>query len=158
MADLFSGLGGLMKGFSSLMPQDSPDTKIFNANNELNELQQRELKLYAEIGKKVISDIGNRPEFTDIVAELQENQKRQIRVREILKAAEEEKEEKQRKEQEEKEALTCPNCYNVNQEGVKFCQECGTKLGAPSKSTCPDCGTKNPPETRFCGECGRKLL
>jgi hypothetical protein len=52
MADLFSGLGGLMKGLSSLMPQDSPDTKIFNANNELNELQQRELKLYAEIGKK----------------------------------------------------------------------------------------------------------
>lgn len=158
MADLFGGLGGLMKGLSSFMPQDDPNTKIFNANNELNELQQRELELYAEIGKKVISDIGDRPEFADIVSELQENQRRQVKIREVLKAAEDEKKEKERKEQEEKEALTCPNCDYVNPEGVKFCQECGTKLGAPSKSACPGCGMKNPPESRFCGECGHKLL
>ena len=40
--DLFGGLGklgGLMKGLSSFMPQDDPNTKIFNAQNELNELK-----------------------------------------------------------------------------------------------------------------------
>lgn len=158
MADLFGGLGGFMKGLSSFMPQDDPDTKIFNANNELNELKQRELQLYAEIGKKVISDVGSRPEFSDIVSELQENQRRQIKIKETLKTAEDEKKEKQRIEQEERKALTCPNCDYVNPEGVKFCQECGTKLGAPGKGTCPGCGTKNPPESRFCGECGHKLL
>lgn len=76
MADLFSGLsglGGLMKGLSSFMPQDDPNTKIFNAKNELNGLEQRELQLYAEIGRKVLPGISDRPEFAGIVNELQEN-------------------------------------------------------------------------------------
>lgn len=28
--DLFGGLGGLMKGLSSFMPQDDPDAKLIN--------------------------------------------------------------------------------------------------------------------------------
>lgn len=79
-------------------------------------------------------------------------------MKESLRTAEEEKAEKERQEQEKKAAFTCPNCSTVNPEGVKFCQECGTKLGVKLKSVCPKCGTSNPPDTRFCGECGNKLI
>jgi len=160
MADLFSGLsglGGLMKGLSSFTPQDDPDTKIFNATNELNELQQRELQLYAEIGRKMIPSVRDRPEFAAIINELNENQKKQVQIKEKLRAAEEEKKEKKRKEKEQLEARTCPNCSFVNPEGSKFCQECGEKLGTLSKSICPKCGTENSPQSRFCSECGNKL-
>ena len=45
----------------------------------------------------------------------------------------------------------CPSCGHGNPEGVKFCQECGAKLGA---SFCVSCGAEMKPGVRFCGECG----
>jgi class 3 adenylate cyclase/tetratricopeptide (TPR) repeat protein len=36
---------------------------------------------------------------------------------------------------------------------MKFCGQCGTKLGL----LCPNCGSENPPEFKFCGECGASL-
>ncbi len=55
----------------------------------------------------------------------------------------------------------CPSCGTVNQPGIKFCQECGTKLEtpppAPAGIVCPSCGTENAPGTKFCQECGSKL-
>lgn len=158
--DLFGGLGklgGLMKGLSSFMPQDDPNTKIFNAQNELNELKQRELELYAEIGKRVIKEVSTLPEFAEIIDELHSNREKQQKIADKLRQAEEEKKEKELREEEQRASLTCPNCDTINPENFKFCQECGTKLGIALKSLCPQCGTKNPPQTRFCGECGCKL-
>ena len=34
--------GGLMKGLSGFMPQDDPDVKIMNAQNDLNDLLKEE--------------------------------------------------------------------------------------------------------------------
>jgi tetratricopeptide (TPR) repeat protein len=49
--------------------------------------------------------------------------------------------------------MNCPVCGIFNREGVKFCEECGTKM----ELVCPGCGAKIPPEKKFCGECGQPL-
>ncbi|MDF2537251.1 MAG: hypothetical protein K0S76_272 [Herbinix sp.] len=159
MADMFNlnGFGGFMKGLTSFMPQDDPDTKVFTATNELNELKQKEVEIYAAIGRKVYQSISNQPEYSDFVYELQQNQYRQEKAQELLRLAEKEKSEKNKAMEEDLEARTCPNCDTLNPEGVKFCQECGAKLGQKNQYVCAKCGFKNPPQTRFCGECGNKL-
>ncbi len=57
--------------------------------------------------------------------------------------------------------ITCPGCGTVNGAGIKFCQNCGSKLEAPPPApagvTCPGCGTANTPGTKFCAQCGTKL-
>ena len=49
--------------------------------------------------------------------------------------------------------LTCPGCGTSNEEGRKFCAECGTRLAV----ACSVCGTVNAAGTKFCGECGSAL-
>ncbi len=56
----------------------------------------------------------------------------------------------------------CPGCGTVNASGIKFCQNCGTKLeaappAAPAGNPCPACGTENPIGGKFCQNCGEKL-
>ena len=70
-------------------------------------------------------------------------------------------------------ALTCPNGH-VNDEGNRFCEQCGAPLQQPqadvvqpvvqttapagaSSSTCPVCGQENVPGTAFCDNCGTAL-
>ncbi len=52
--------------------------------------------------------------------------------------------------------VTCPSCGFQNPEGTRFCQECGSKVGAAAKKFCVECGAQLAPGTRFCGECGAK--
>ena len=49
--------------------------------------------------------------------------------------------------------MDCSACGTGNEDGRKFCGECG----APLTSTCAACGTTNPPRSKFCGECGSPL-
>ena len=49
--------------------------------------------------------------------------------------------------------MHCPSCGFENQEGMKFCNECGV----PLRSQCPQCGFENPSSSKFCGECGTAL-
>src|SRR4051812_50227389 len=49
--------------------------------------------------------------------------------------------------------MICPQCSTLNEQGRKFCMECGARLA----SGCPNCGAQNPPEAKFCGECGTTL-
>ena len=58
--------------------------------------------------------------------------------------------------------LICTGCGAVNEEGTKFCRECGQKLEppappAPVGNVCPGCGAVNEEGTKFCRECGQKL-
>src|SRR5919198_1064553 len=47
----------------------------------------------------------------------------------------------------------CASCGAENDEGVKFCGECGSPLAL----ICPACGAPNTAGGKFCGECGTVL-
>jgi class 3 adenylate cyclase/tetratricopeptide (TPR) repeat protein len=49
--------------------------------------------------------------------------------------------------------MRCHACGTENDEGRKFCGECG----APLAVACAACGTPNSPGAKFCGECGATL-
>ena len=152
--DLFGGLGGLMKGLSSIIPQDDPAFKMVTAQTEVSSLQKQEQDLYAEIGKKAVEIYGVEA-FGNYADKLRLVQSNLAEARAIL---ENEKAEQEAKEQAQKAAtaaVTCPSCGYTNAEGTKFCQECGTKLGA-TKRFCVECGAELAAGIRFCGECGAR--
>lgn len=151
--DLFGGLSGLMKGLSGFMPQDDPDVRILNAQSDINGLEEQETALYAELGKAVLArSPGQFPEQEGrlklIRANLAEAQAK-------LAAAQGEKAQKDKAQQMADAQFTCPSCGFRNPDGVKFCQECGAKLGVNLQ--CPSCGAAITPGVRFCGECGARL-
>src|SRR2546430_5760400 len=47
----------------------------------------------------------------------------------------------------------CTQCGFDSPEGLRFCGQCGARLGA----VCPSCNHFNPPTFRFCGSCGTTL-
>ncbi|MEX1352356.1 MAG: zinc-ribbon domain-containing protein [Desulfobacterales bacterium] len=49
--------------------------------------------------------------------------------------------------------MKCPRCTHQNPPGVKFCSECGQRMG----TLCPDCNTMNLTESKFCHQCGQFL-
>ena len=49
--------------------------------------------------------------------------------------------------------LKCPQCSFDNRDGVRFCEECGSKL----EIRCSSCGAGVSPGRRFCGQCGQPL-
>ena len=49
--------------------------------------------------------------------------------------------------------MRCQACGTENEEGRKFCGECG----APLTVRCAACATENAPGAKFCGECGTPL-
>jgi class 3 adenylate cyclase/predicted ATPase len=49
--------------------------------------------------------------------------------------------------------MRCHACGTENEDGRKFCGECG----APLAVVCASCGTRNSPGAKFCGECGATL-
>ncbi len=46
--------------------------------------------------------------------------------------------------------MECPQCHFDNPPAMKFCGECGCRLGA----ACPSCGAPAVAGFKFCGECG----
>lgn len=162
-------INGLVKGLSSFMPQDDPDVKIFNAQNELRELAGKEEKAYARLGRQVYETDGGES-YPEIKAELDLLAANRQAAEERLKAAREEKAARERAEEEERArreaeeaAHSCPNCGACNPEGTNFCQECGTRLAQPvqqapaAKRFCPNCGTEVTAGQRFCSGCGTKI-
>jgi ribosomal protein L40E len=155
LGDTLGGLvGGLAK--SGLVPQDDPSVKAFNAQQEVANLQKQEQELLAEVGRKVMDSgaAASYPEEADRLRLIRSNIAQAL---ETVNAAQEEQQEKEAAELQAESARTCSSCGAVNPDGVNFCQECGTKLGAPQKVFCTSCGVENAPGTRFCGSCGAKL-
>lgn len=152
--DLFGGLGGLMKGLSSIIPQDDPAVKMMTAQTEVSSLQKQEQDLYAEIGKMAVEMYGL-DAFGGYADKLRLVQANLAEAKAVLENKKAEQEAKERAQKEAAAAVTCPSCGHVNADGTKFCQECGTKLGA-SKKFCVSCGAELAAGIRFCGECGAR--
>ncbi len=147
------GLGSLLggnfgKALSGLMPQDAPETKLFKASSNLGDLQKQEAELLAEIGRAAFEQNPGAWPQADKLKLIQSN----------IAAAQAELDTAKRVQEEADAAKAandaagrCPSCGHKNPEGVKFCQECGAKLGA---AFCTACGAEMKAGTRFCGECG----
>lgn len=160
MSDLLNGLGnigglgGIVKGLTSFMPQDDPNTQFLKMQSEVSDLRKQETDLYIEIGRLAVKQYGldSFGEMSDRMKLIQAN----LAAAETkLKEAQGIKEEKEREAQDALAGRTCPQCGHENPEGTKFCQECGAKLGA--KVVCPSCGADNPAGVKFCQECGTRL-
>lgn len=153
--DLFGGLGGLMKGLSGFMPQDDPNVKMMNAQNEVSDLKKQEGDLFGEIGRLAWEKYGAEA-FPQQADKLQLVQSNLTTAQSKLQSVAQEKKDADAVKEAQEAKTRCPNCGVHNPDGVKFCQECGSKLGI-AKAFCTNCGAENPPGTRFCGECGAKM-
>lgn len=56
----------------------------------------------------------------------------------------------------------CPSCGAAVAEGVKFCNQCGTKIDASApvveaKKFCTNCGAEAVSGVKFCSQCGSKI-
>ncbi len=162
MAGIFDGL---VKGLASLAPQDDPEIKLFNAQNELKELSEKEEAIFARLGRRLYTENGKDAypdesvQLSAIAASRTEIEARIVQIREE-KAAREKAEEEASAAREAEEALrTCPNCGLVNAEGCKFCGDCGTKLPQKieeKKRFCTECGEELSDGMKFCSSCGAK--
>ncbi len=54
-------------------------------------------------------------------------------------------------------AAVCLYCSHRNPVGVRFCNECGTKIGE-SVRLCGNCGNEAKNGAKFCGNCGTKII
>ena len=154
--DLFGGLGGLggiLGGLAkSVVPKDTPEGKLLNAQSDFADLQKQESEILLEIGKEAYErDPSAWPQSGRLqlirqnmaAAKSQLDQAKQAQeAADAAKAAEEAK-------------GRCENCGHKNEDGIKFCQECGTPLATGSKR-CFSCGEELAPGTRFCGGCGAR--
>ncbi|MBR4058553.1 MAG: zinc ribbon domain-containing protein [Lachnospiraceae bacterium] len=157
MADILSGLGGLgglMKGLTSIMPQDEPATQYLRLQGEVSDLQKQEKDLYVQIGQMAVEQYGLES-FGEIADKMRLTQANLAAAQQKLNAAKAEAEEKERLKKEALAGRTCSQCGHENPEGTKFCQECGSKLGV--QNLCPACGAANAPGVKFCQECGSRL-
>lgn len=149
--DLFGSLGGLMRGLSGFMPQDDPDVKLLNLRSQLDDLCAEETALLAEVGKRALAECPGR--FPEQEAELARIKCRLAAAEAELTGAQQEKQKAEQASRREEALHTCPECGFRNPDGVRFCQECGARLGP---AVCRKCGAELAPGTRFCGECGAR--
>jgi DNA-directed RNA polymerase subunit M/transcription elongation factor TFIIS len=145
---------------------EGPSAGILSAQKEISDLKKQEETLFVEVGRQAFAANPDGYAQSDELKRIQSNIRDSEEKLEALQREAEEAQraaEEARRAKEEADAATrCPSCGSQNPEGTKFCQECGTKLGAPaeeagSATRCPSCGNQNPEGTKFCQECGTKL-
>ncbi len=154
-SNLFSGLGEAINGVvseiakSGLAPQDDLGVRMISTKSSIAELRKKENEIFSEIGRKVYhenpSEYSQSEELLHIQDEIAELEER-------VKGIEKEIKEKEKGDI----GNSCPNCGSENVKGMKFCQECGTKLELSETHTC-SCGATVAPNMSFCGECGAKI-
>jgi uncharacterized RDD family membrane protein YckC len=55
---------------------------------------------------------------------------------------------------EQQSGIECPRCAYANDEGTRFCNNCGLQIDG----LCPSCGTRNAAGPHFCGNCGHDFV
>jgi len=158
--DLFGGLGnlggafgGLMGGLakSGLVPKDTPEGKLLAAQSEISDLQKQESEIFLEIGRQAY---GQNPTAWPQDARLRLIGQSIAAAQATLTEARQEQEQAEAAKKAEDAKGRCTNCGHKNQDGIKFCQGCGTPLISAGPKFCTSCGTELTPGVRFCGACG----
>lgn len=155
--DLFGGLGnlgGILGGIAkSVMPKDSPEGKLLNAQSDLSDLQKQESELLLEIGRQAYAQ---NPGIWPQDAKLKLIQQNIQSAQESLQIAKTEQETAQEERAAEDAKGRCTACGHKNPPEVKFCQECGSSLALVGPKHCITCGAQLADGTRFCGACGAR--
>jgi hypothetical protein len=144
-------MGNLAK--SGLVPKDTPEVKLLAAQSELSDLQKQETELLLEIGRQAYE---RDPSAWTQDMKLKLIQQNITAAQAVLNEAIQAQEQAEAAKAAEEAKGRCLNCGHKNPDGVKFCQECGTPLGAAGAKYCTFCGAELKAENRFCGECGAK--
>ena len=92
--DLGSSLGGLMKGFSALMPQDDPAVKEMNAQSKVADLKKKESEIYEQIGRQAMENYGAEA-FAELAVTLEANKTELAAAEEALAMLVKEREERE---------------------------------------------------------------
>lgn len=164
MKDIFSGLGGIIKGIQPLMGEEAKNDESMQAfltQTEVSDLQSERDGILAKIGQAVFEarrqDADRYSEFDSLCQEAGMIEQRIQEKQANAEAAQKKLEGKKRAEEKERLERTCTACGTENPPGTKFCSECGAKLGLKAAPVCPKCGTENAEGGKFCVECGAKL-
>ena len=153
--DLFGGLGnlgGLFGGIAkSVVPKDTTEGKLLNAQSDLADLQKQESEILLEIGRQAYQQNPSAWPQDAKLKLIRENIAAAQAAWNEAKAAQDAADAAKAAEDAKG---RCGNCGHKNDDSVKFCQECGTPLAAAGPKHCTSCGAELTPGTRFCGECG----
>lgn len=150
LGNLGGALGGLMGGLakSGLVPKDTTEGKLLVAHTELSDLKKQEDELLIEIGRQAYEQNPSIWPQTDKLKLIRSNM---AEAEATLNEAKQAQEQAEAAKAADDAVGRCSSCGHKNPEGIKFCQECGGKLGAVF---CTGCGATLAAGTRFCGECG----
>ncbi|MCL2517229.1 MAG: zinc ribbon domain-containing protein [Oscillospiraceae bacterium] len=132
------------------MTFDEMKAKIEEITGQISELEQTELTLCAELGKKIIPELAQDSEHAPLVWKINEAIEKRAGLNREKNSLNEEY-------QKQIKACTCFYCGTINNVGSAFCEECGKKLGELPPGYCTGCGWQNGPDMNFCGKCGSKL-
>lgn len=163
MTDFF---GGLLKGLKPIMDatgmQPDESMKAALLQGEVADLSSKKQAALAGIGAKaydmLLEGKLDKAPLLPLCEDVKLLDAQLVRKSEELAAAQKVMKDKEEAAKQKRLERTCPACGEENPEGVKFCQNCGGKLGASIPGKCPSCGAANAPGTRFCGECGARLV
>ena len=146
-------MGGLAK--SGLVPKDTPEGKLLAAQSEISDLQKQESEIFLEIGRQAY---GQNPTAWPQDARLRLIGQSIAAAQAALTEARQEQEQAEAAKKAEDAKGRCPNCGHKNQEGIKYCQGCGTPLAVAGPKFCTSCGAELATGVRFCGACGTNAL
>ncbi|MDR1431114.1 MAG: zinc ribbon domain-containing protein [Propionibacteriaceae bacterium] len=147
------GLGDILGGIAkNVIPKDTPEGKLLNAQSNLSSLQKQESELLLEIGRQAY---GQNPSIWPQDSKLKLVQQNIAAAKTTLTDAQAAQKEAEAVKAAEDAKCLCPECGHKNPDGVKFCQECGSSLDANPRH-CGSCGAELTPGTRFCGGCGAR--
>ncbi|MDR1891993.1 MAG: zinc ribbon domain-containing protein [Oscillospiraceae bacterium] len=122
------GLGGILGGIAkSVVPKDTPEGKLLNAQSEVSDLKQQESDILLEIGRQAYSQNPSAWPQDGKLKLIRQNLAAAQATLDEASAAQEQAEAAKKAEDEKG---RCVSCGHKNDAGIKFCRECGSPLTA----------------------------